>query len=76
MTCDCFTRINELTILNEKLKIQIQEKDKTVGTLQRTVTTLERSSRPPSAIGGFEDQVRFEYFIRYAWCTATKPQKL
>ena len=58
MACDCSSRINELTILNEKLKIQIQEKDKTVATLQRTVSTLERSSRAPSA-AGFEDQVRY-----------------
>ena len=34
-------RINELTVMNEKLKIQLGEKDKAYGSLQRTVTTLE-----------------------------------
>lgn len=34
-------RLNELTILNERLKIQLSEKDRTISTLQRTVSTLE-----------------------------------
>ncbi len=34
-------RLNELTIVNERLKIQLAEKDRTVSSLQRTVSTLE-----------------------------------
>jgi chromosome segregation ATPase len=34
-------RLNELTILNERFKIQLSEKDRTISTLQRTVSTLE-----------------------------------
>lgn len=35
------TRVNELTMLNEKLKIQLEEKDKSVGNLQRSINNLE-----------------------------------
>ena len=36
-----FYRINELVVLNEKLKIQVQERDQTVSNLQRNIATLE-----------------------------------
>lgn len=36
-----FDRINELTMLNERLKIQLDERDKTIATLQKTVGNLE-----------------------------------
>lgn len=34
-------RLNELTIVNERLKIQLNEKDRSISSLQRTVSTLE-----------------------------------
>jgi hypothetical protein len=34
-------RVNELTMSNEKLKIQLEEKDKTVSNLRRAVEHLE-----------------------------------
>ena len=41
-TSPCGTfRINELTIRNEQLKVQLTEKDKAIGQLQRNVSTLE-----------------------------------
>ena len=41
-TSPCGTfRINEFTIRNEQLKIQLTEKDKAIGQLQRNVSTLE-----------------------------------
>ena len=38
---DCTCRVNELTMLNEKLKIQLEEKEKNIGTLQKNLANLE-----------------------------------
>ena len=35
-------RINEMTVANERLKIQVAEKDKSLSALQRTVSALEQ----------------------------------
>ena len=51
-------RVNEIALVNEKLKIQILEKDKTVSTMQRTIVTLE-SKLSVSKDGGNIDQVDF-----------------
>lgn len=37
-----FIRINELTVANERLKIQVSEKEKSVQALQRTIAALEQ----------------------------------
>lgn len=34
-------RVNELTVMNERLKVQVTEKDKNIATLQRSVASLE-----------------------------------
>ena len=41
LCCAVSSRINELTILNERLKVQLTEKDKAIGQLQRNVSSLE-----------------------------------
>ena len=35
-------RVNELTMLNEKLKIQLEERDKSISTLNKNVSSLEQ----------------------------------
>ena len=48
-------RINELSILNERLKLELAEKDKTIGTLQRNVSSLEARRIPNGTAGAHAD---------------------
>ena len=57
LCCTASFRINELTILNERLKVQLTDKDKTIGQLQRNISSLE--ARANGTHGGLDviDQV-------------------
>ena len=41
LDCDINCRINELTVVNERLKQQIGDKDRSIATLQRQLATVE-----------------------------------
>ena len=59
LCCTASFRINELTILNERLKVQLTDKDKTIGQLQRNISSLEARRTTNGTHGGLDviDQV-------------------